>query len=516
MSAAASPFAPELRPYQTEGADWIVARLQANNRAVLLCDDPGLGKTRQILRAREIMGPEDDTLIIAPAGARHVWANEIIKWYPAWRRQLLVIEPGTPSLMVEARLARPPWIIVLGVDTLPTTGAPWRNLLRKTRGKLLVIDEAHYLKNLSLRTEMIYGRSGSTNGLQANFDKAVLASGTITPNHAGEFYQHVRTFWPHTITVMTPKGDRVISEGEFQERFTTFRVTPYGRQITGSQNQHVLRQRLGHVVLRRRKSEVLTELPPLQTQDIPLDVRALDRKTYLTDDVVHAATPLQAIVNSAYLTRDRDLISLMQSETTSLATVRRCLGELKVDATVQWVNERLACGATKMLIFGWHIQVLTRLHRLLAEYDPVLVTGQTSPHARRDAETLFQTRPNVRVFIGQILACGHAITLTAASEVAIIEPSWVPSQNNQAISRAHRMGQRDSVLASFLYVPRTIDEHVMKAFRRKADEISILMGDEHDDARGDHPGPGGPGSPGAGSGSDQTHAACWVSHPDRG
>jgi len=491
-------------------------RLQANNRAVLLCDDPGLGKTRQILRARELMGPDDDTLIIAPAGARHVWENEITRWYPAWRRQLLTIEPGTPSMMVEARLARSPWIIIVGVDSLSNTGAPWRGVLRKYRGRLLIIDEAHYLKNLSLRTEVIYGRSGSVSGIQALYDKVILASGTITPNHAGEFYHHVRTFWPHVITVMTPKGDRVITEAEFQERYTTFKVTPFGRQIDGSQNQHVLRERLGHLVLRRRKSEVLTELPPLQTQDIALDVRALDRSTYLTDDVIHAATPLQAIVNRAYLTRDRELLELMHSEGTALATLRRCLGELKVDAAVQWVSERLACGVTKLLVFGWHVHMLTRLHRLLAEYDPVLVTGQTSPHARRDAETLFQTRPNVRVFVGQILACGHAITLTAANEVAIIEPSWVPSQNSQAISRAHRMGQRDSVLASFLYVPGTIDEHVMKAFRRKADEISILMGDEHDDACGDHSGSGGSGPLSTGPGQPPTHAAGWVSDPDGG
>ena len=90
----------------------------------------------------------------------------------------------------------------------------------------------------------------------------------------------------------------------------------------------------------------------------------------------------------------------------------------------------------------------------------------------------FQTRPGTRLFIGQILAAGTAITLTAANEVAIVEPSWVPGENVQAIARAHRLGQRDSVLASFLFLPGTLDERIMSVFRRKASEISILQGDD--------------------------------------
>lgn len=509
MSASNRVLLPALRPYQAEGADWIAEQLQGSDRAVLLCDDPGLGKTRQTLRARELLGA-GNTLIVCPAGARHVWANEIQRWYPQWRTQLLVVEPGVPLEALRRRLECSPWIIVMGVDMLPQSGAPWRVLIRKHRGDLLVIDEAHYLKNLSNRTEIMYGRSGSATGLQALYSKVILLTGTPTPNHAGELYQHVRTFWPHTITMKTPQGERVITQGEFEERFTKFRPTPYGRQIIGSQNQHVLRKRLGHVVLRRRKREVLEELPPLQTQDIALDIREHDRRTYLTDDVVHASQPLQAIVNRAYLTRDRELLDQLTRDGASLASMRRCLGELKVDATVQWVVERMNCGVTKMLLFGWHVHALHRLHRLLAEFDPVLVTGQTAPAARRTAEALFQERGTIRLFIGQILACGHAITLTAASEVAIMEPSWVPSQNNQAISRAYRMGQRDSVLASFLYAPNTIDEHIMRTFRRKADEIAILQGDDEDHATNsdDHVRRGGPSRVNLAAGAAHSAAAA--------
>jgi SWI/SNF-related matrix-associated actin-dependent regulator 1 of chromatin subfamily A len=142
----------------------------------------------------------------------------------------------------------------------------------------------------------------------------------------------------------------------------------------------------------------------------------------------------------------------------------------------------------KLLIFAWHHAVIDLLYRGLTEFYPVVVTGETSPKARAEAVARFQDHAGTRIFVGQILAAGTAITLTAASEVAIVEPSWVPGENYQAICRAHRLGQRDSVLASFLYLPNTLDERIMAVFRRKAGEIAELQGDlEHADD--DQPGP---------------------------
>jgi SNF2 family DNA or RNA helicase len=149
---------------------------------------------------------------------------------------------------------------------------------------------------------------------------------------------------------------------------------------------------------------------------------------------------------------------------------------MKVAPTVLWVQERLA-STDKLLLFAWHHDVIDRLARSLAEFAPAVITGKSTPNARALAVQDFQTQPATRIFVGQILAAGTAITLTAASEVAIVEPSWVPGENLQAIARAHRLGQRDMVLASFLYLPQTLDERIMRVFRRKAAEISALQGD---------------------------------------
>jgi SWI/SNF-related matrix-associated actin-dependent regulator 1 of chromatin subfamily A len=158
-----------------------------------------------------------------------------------------------------------------------------------------------------------------------------------------------------------------------------------------------------------------------------------------------------------------------------LASLRRQLGEAKIPLVVTWAIERFDCGIKKLLLFCWHHSVANGLYHGLAEYSPVMLTGETSPVGRVNAIDAFQHRREIQVFIGQLQAAGTGITLTAASEVGIVEPSWVPSENVQAIARAHRLGQRDSVLASFLYLPGTLDEIIMRTFRRKAADLADLL-----------------------------------------
>jgi SNF2 family DNA or RNA helicase len=133
---------------------------------------------------------------------------------------------------------------------------------------LMILDEAHYLKNPSNRTMTLYGRAGTNTGIQASCHRVILLTGTPTPNHAGELYQHVRTFWPDAI--ISPRRQMPMNLPEFEDRYTRYRDTVYGRQVTGSKNQGELRAALKGVVLRRRKDEVRPELPPLVLQDIPL------------------------------------------------------------------------------------------------------------------------------------------------------------------------------------------------------------------------------------------------------
>ena len=460
----------DLRPYQMQGVRWLVSRLREDARALLLCDDPGLGKTVQTLMAMDELGARR-VLVVSPAGARRVWFQEIVKWFPAWTSRIIIIEPGnTPS---PADLDRPDAIVLVAYDGLSTKGpVAWAVQLARLAWDLLVIDEAHYLKNTTNRTRAVYGQRGSDAGIQAAATWAILLTGTPTPNHAGELFQHCRAFWPSVLRL--PHEERLMSEAEFQERWTIFRETQWGRQITGSANTRQLRERLSPYVLHRSKRMVLPELPPVIVQDIPLGLAARRVDVQLDAKLRETAARLNRQDDAALLRTLRSMAS-RDTERTPLATLRRRLGEIKLDPVVEWVIERLECGVNKLLVFGWHTRTLERLTARLAEYEAVLITGDTSPDQRAVAIDRFQRQASVRVFVGQILAAGTAITLTAASEVAIMEPSWVPGENIQAISRAHRLGQHDSVLASYLYLPGTLDQRIMAIFRRKAAETKGLI-----------------------------------------
>jgi SWI/SNF-related matrix-associated actin-dependent regulator of chromatin subfamily A-like protein 1 len=473
-------FMPRIpaRHYQTAGVDWMLTALR-DHKAVLLADDPGLGKTLQTLIAARTKRVAR-TLIVCPAGARRVWSGEINRWFPDWNNRVFLVEPGTKTGQVQERIARPaPLVLIIGYDDLSLNDSRLQGALcdPKTPWDLLVIDEAHYLKNPSNRTVALYGVKGEDSGIQANAAQVILLSGTPTPNHAGELWQHCRTFWPWSLLWPhgSPRAGQRMTQADFEERFTRYRDTVYGRQVSGSKNQDQLRTALATVVLRRRKDDVLPELPPLQIQDVALEAIA-DWERELTMSA--RASPLMngRDWSSSRVTDDR-LLAALRDPDPSVAALRRELGELKVPGTNAWVRERLR-SVNKIVLFAWHLSVIEHLRRGLAEFDPVVITGDTTPIGRVNAVELFQCRAGVRVFIGQVKAAGTAITLTAASEVAIVEPSWVPGENVQAICRAHRLGQRDSVLASFLYLPGTLDQRIMTTFRRKASEIAELQGDQ--------------------------------------
>jgi SNF2 family DNA or RNA helicase len=98
----------------------------------------------------------------------------------------------------------------------------------------------------------------------------LLLTGSPTPNHAGELFPHYRTFWPDLL--LTPDG-KSLGQTDFEERYTKYTDGAWGRSIHGSQSQDVLREAFAPVILRRRRRDVLGELPPLQVEDVPLLVR---------------------------------------------------------------------------------------------------------------------------------------------------------------------------------------------------------------------------------------------------
>lgn len=468
-------------PYQRAGADHLIA----NPRAALV-DDPGLGKTFQTLLAAWHVRAKR-MLIVCPAIA-----------VQAWKRELADLFPGVQPTFVHSGMNAVPDYTYDGVYivTYDLLGQEKNVHVRKAIGAdiwdVLVADEAHYLKNMDAnRTKAFYGvgrESAKWPGIHARH--RWLLSGTLAPNHVGELYPHMENLWHvQRDEVFKELGRASLVAGKVSQEtwedltcnVRTINVSnQQRRQISGSKPEavQVLAKHLRPVSLRRRKEDVLKDLPSLRITDEPLN---------LTGDVLPDWFRSMGKPSSGIHPGDTDdsLLATLHALSSSTgfhnadnaSNARRILGEQKVDASVQYARDFLdSAPGKKLIIFAYHKSVIETLGHKLIDYKPVVITGDTPQKVREDVVTAFQD-PNsgARIFIGQIVAAGTAITLTAASDVLVVEPSWVPAENYQAICRAHRIGQKDGVHARFLYVPDSMDERIMKAFRRKAQQLAPLF-----------------------------------------
>lgn len=423
-----------LYPYQVRG----ITHLKAS-KMPMLGDEPGLGKSVQAMRAAEELGATN-VLVLAPAIGRVSWQQQYREWNPGF-------------LMT-----------VFSYDAVGNENHPGaRSFIRGTAFDVAILDEAHFLKNPAAnRTKAVYGSKTNNRGVVGHIPHVMRLSGTFAPNHYGEL-------WPH----LHASGMVNDTYQQFIDTYCEQADTGFGPKIVGSKNADRLRAILAGVYLGRRKVDVMVDMPPLSFVTEPLATFGASTKNLFgaLDMLETLHSQNAALAGSSNVAFE---MLLQQGDTFSVSTARRELGLAKVPAVVEWLK---AVNPRKTVLFAHHREVIQRLQQALSidGFPAVSIHGQTPHKDRVKAVEDFQTNPDVRVFVGQITAAGTAITLTAANEVAIVEPSWTPGENYQAACRVHRIGVRDGVVCRFLCVPGTLDEAIARASRRKAEDIAELF-----------------------------------------
>ena len=142
---------------------------------------------------------------------------------------------------------------------------------------------------------------------------------------------------------------------------------------------------------------------------------------------------------------------------------------------VDYIPEVLEGGVEKVVIFAHHRDVIMGLATRLSRFRPVTLTGETSPTDRQKAIDAFQTDPGVRLFIGNIVAAGTGITLTAASHCIFAELSWVPAELSQCEDRLHRIGTQDSVSVQHLVLEGSLDAMMVKVLLKKQRILDAVL-----------------------------------------
>ncbi len=422
-----------LFPYQSHGVEFLSARDKA-----LLADGMGLGKTAQAIVASNRVNAKT-VVVICPAIARVNWRREFNMW-------------GTGQN-----------VFIESYDKV-VRSAHVRQVVEAMRPDVMILDEAHYLKNrTSKRSKALYGTYCKGDGLVQFAKRVWLLTGTPAPNDVSELYPHLAALWPELLP-----GDK--KHFTFMQRYVHTEATPFGLKILGNKKDTLpeLRAKLSSVMLRRKAEEVLTDLPPIVWSDITVEAETIDPQLACIE-ATPAVKALRAVL-------DDPEAELDDAETVALATLRKLTGVAKAPVIAQMVADELASNAyEQIIIFAHHRDVLDILHNELRQFGVVRIDGSTSPILRQAAIDAFQTKDICRVFLGQIQACATAVTLHASNQVLFAEASWTPSDNLQAAKRAHRIGQTKPVFVRMVGLSGSIDEAVTRVLARKSRLIDEVI-----------------------------------------
>lgn len=452
-----------LRPSQVQGVDFL-----STLRNAILADDTGLGKSAQSIRAADQIGARRVLILCQPIG-RVSWAKEV----PLWQtlpREVVQFEPSTKALplgdcVVIAAFSS----LSRKADLARLRKALW-NAQMFSAFDLVIIDEAHHLANVaSGRTKAVYGKTMDIAGGVIELVEAKrvwLLSATLQRNNASELFPHLRALFPEVLAKLfgfVPKAK------DFIERYCKLAVTPFGANILGNDPDTIpeLREALRPYILRRLKKDVARELGPIQNVTLPLPIDPVQVKLAARADSDMLAY-LDALEAGAVSEDDLPVI---------VSALWRTLGEFKAAPSVEWIKEFLDNNPDrKLVVFAHHRAVISTLLAGLAQYLPCGIDGSTSPGRRAGEVDTFQTDPKARVMIAQTIAAGTSITLTAASDVLMVEQEWTPADNYQAVSRVHRIGQTNPVTVYHAYAAGTVDERIAARARRKAADFDDLIG----------------------------------------
>ncbi len=441
-------FQAELRPYQLDGFRWL-SRLANWGVGACLADDMGLGKTIQalaILAARAEQGP---CLIIAPASVTRNWVREAEKFAPSLRP--LLLGNGDRSEMIEQ--VGPHDMLVVSYGLLPFEGSA---LAAKVFSSI-VIDEAQAIKNRGTK------RSQAVMTLQGDFK--LITTGTPIENHLGELWNLFQFLNPGLL-------------GTYK-RFTDKYTNPITKNNDGERRQQ-LRRLIQPFILRRRKDEVLRELPPKTEVNLSVELSAAERAFYealrqaALDNIERAEGPNRRFHILAELMKLRQAACHPKMVDPQLEISSSKLG--LVAETIQELRE----GGHKMLIFSQFVKHLSILRDWLDEaaVPYQYLDGSTSGQQRDLAVQAFQAGEG-DVFLISLKAGGTGLTLTAADYVLHLDPWWNPAVEDQASDRAHRIGQERPVTVYRFIAENTIEEKIVKLHAEKRDLAdSLLAGTE--------------------------------------
>ena len=372
----------------------------------------GLGKTVQaiaVMTALKNKGAKK-FLVVCPASVIENWVREVRKHSDL---TCIKIHGSEKQLQANAWLAG----LDVGVTNYESTGSIELDSSRKL--DLVVVDEAHYIKNPSAK------RSINTLNLCKRAKHVLFMSGTPLENKVDEM-----------VGLVSHLNKKAASEAD--KYATRFRSPEF-------------RDALAPVYYRRKREDVLSELPDLieNSEWCPMGPEEL-QKYYLTLRMRNAMQIRRLSWNAPN-----------PSDSSKLKRLREIVTEAKDENR-------------KVLVFSFFLDTISVVQDAFGSacYGPIC--GSTPLNKRQQIIDSFDAAPAGSVLVAQIQSGGTGLNIQSASVVVLCEPQYKPSIENQAISRAYRMGQSRNVLVYRLLCKDTIDERIMSILDRKQGDFDAF------------------------------------------
>jgi len=436
----------ELRDYQIEGFRWL-CRLAHWGAGACLADDMGLGKTLQAIAMLLRRGADGPALVIAPMSVCFNWEAELHRFAPTLNPRMF----GAGDRDAFFADVGPRDVVIVSYGLLHTEA----ERLQAVQWNTAILDEAQAIKNTLTK------RSQAAMSLNADF--RMILTGTPIENHLGELWNLFQYINPGLLGSME----------QFHQRF----ALPIERDHNRDAGQQ-LKRLVQPFLLRRTKTQVLSELPPRTEVTVPVT---------LPDDeaLLYEAARQRAVKELTKKTDDargqhvRILAEIMRLRRAcchpSLLLPECNLPGAKLTAFSETIDELIE-NKHKALVFS---QFVDHLSILRAELDRKNIAyqyldGSTSMKDRKKAVDAFQNGEG-DVFLISLKAGGTGLNLTAADYVLHMDPWWNPAVEDQAADRAHRMGQLRPVTIYRFITRGTIEDKILALHATKRDLADSLL-----------------------------------------
>lgn len=422
----------DLMPFQKEGV-----RALINSERLLLADDMGLGKTLQAIVAVRILCAQrmvDSILVVTPASLLDQWRRELEKWAPELRAIIVRGSAADRAWQWEAKVH----VTLVSYETLRSDyGSNKRAVVRRKTWDVVIADEAQRIKNRN-------ATSGALKGLQR------------------------RRSWALTGTPLENDEEELASILEF--------VDPAG--LTSSRHYRPgveLLNRHRQLQLRRKKGDVLEDLPPKQVTKILIPLHAAQKASY--DRAEHGGIVyLKSLGAEARVQHVLELITRLKQicnadpetgHSSKLKDIRERLGQLVAQGHRALVFSQYT-GAT----FG-----VAAAASYLEAFHPLTLTGDMDPSQRAGIIDRFTTTDQHKALVLSLRAGGVGLNLQAASYVFHLDRWWNPAVEHQAEDRTHRFGQTAKVNVIKYSCTGTIEERIDEILKRKQELFDQLIDD---------------------------------------